>query len=180
MLTLGYRKYFLPLALPFNSGEVDVIKLFFKRTVIEMQVFADHDSSLNPIDVPRSWLWNLPRRTVYFGTSIPTIFKGKTKDKFSLHNISVSSIQRILTIPHFYMTTFIYQAWQQKVFNIVSGEVCRDINPHSHTFQFVPLISHTGLSKKNQSHWLPKDEQKKKSGIGLGHKRKPIFLCKIY
>ncbi|KAH9601925.1 hypothetical protein KSS87_014754 [Heliosperma pusillum] len=26
--------------------------------------------------VPRSWLWNLPRRTVYFGTSIPTIFKG--------------------------------------------------------------------------------------------------------
>ncbi|KAL4578764.1 hypothetical protein LXL04_014895 [Taraxacum kok-saghyz] len=42
------------------------------------EVFADHDSSLNPIDVPRSWLWNLPRRTVYFGTSIPTIFKGLT------------------------------------------------------------------------------------------------------
>ncbi|XP_074269131.1 DNA glycosylase/AP lyase ROS1-like [Silene latifolia] len=40
------------------------------------EVFADHDSSLNPIAVPRSWLWNLPRRTVYFGTSIPTIFKG--------------------------------------------------------------------------------------------------------
>ncbi|XP_022144652.1 protein ROS1-like isoform X2 [Momordica charantia] len=40
------------------------------------EVFADHDSSLNPIDVPRDWIWNLPRRTVYFGTSIPTIFKG--------------------------------------------------------------------------------------------------------
>lgn len=40
------------------------------------EVFADHDSSLSPIDVPRHWLWNLPRRTVYFGTSIPTIFKG--------------------------------------------------------------------------------------------------------
>ncbi|KAD0066206.1 hypothetical protein R6Q59_011486 [Mikania micrantha] len=40
------------------------------------EVFADHDSSLSPIDVPRAWLWNLPRRTVYFGTSIPTIFKG--------------------------------------------------------------------------------------------------------
>ncbi|KAL6337168.1 hypothetical protein AAG906_036482 [Vitis piasezkii] len=40
------------------------------------EVFADHDSSLNPIDVPRAWIWNLPRRTVYFGTSIPTIFKG--------------------------------------------------------------------------------------------------------
>ncbi|KAK3003330.1 hypothetical protein RJ639_020159, partial [Escallonia herrerae] len=39
------------------------------------EVFADHESSINPIDVPRSWLWNLPRRTVYFGTSIPTIFK---------------------------------------------------------------------------------------------------------
>ncbi|XP_058088746.1 protein ROS1A-like isoform X2 [Magnolia sinica] len=40
------------------------------------EVFADHDSSIQPIDVPRSWLWNLSRRTVYFGTSIPTIFKG--------------------------------------------------------------------------------------------------------
>ncbi|KAL2487223.1 Protein ROS1 [Abeliophyllum distichum] len=40
------------------------------------EVFADHESSLNPISVPRDWLWNLPRRTVYFGTSIPTIFKG--------------------------------------------------------------------------------------------------------
>ncbi|MCD7468633.1 hypothetical protein HAX54_007016 [Datura stramonium] len=44
------------------------------------EVFADHDSSLKPIDVPRDWLWNLPRRTVYFGTSIPTIFKGQTTE----------------------------------------------------------------------------------------------------
>ncbi|XP_052174810.1 protein ROS1A-like [Diospyros lotus] len=40
------------------------------------EVFADHESSLHPIDVPRAWIWNLTRRTVYFGTSIPTIFKG--------------------------------------------------------------------------------------------------------
>ncbi|TYI43239.1 hypothetical protein ES332_A01G154500v1 [Gossypium tomentosum] len=40
------------------------------------EVFADHDSSLNPIDVPREWIWNLPRRTVYFGTSVSSIFKG--------------------------------------------------------------------------------------------------------
>ncbi|KAI3458882.1 hypothetical protein Pfo_015545 [Paulownia fortunei] len=40
------------------------------------EVFADHESSLNPIDVPRSLLWNLPRRTVFFGTSVSTIFKG--------------------------------------------------------------------------------------------------------
>ncbi|KAK3015860.1 hypothetical protein RJ639_005800 [Escallonia herrerae] len=40
------------------------------------EMFADHASSLNPIDVPRAWIWNLPRRTVYFGTSMPTIFRG--------------------------------------------------------------------------------------------------------
>nr|XP_043632196.1 transcriptional activator DEMETER-like [Erigeron canadensis] len=40
------------------------------------EMFADHASSLNPIDVPRAWIWNLPRRTVYFGTSVSTIFKG--------------------------------------------------------------------------------------------------------
>ncbi|XP_050945060.1 protein ROS1C isoform X5 [Cucumis melo] len=45
------------------------------------EVFADHDSSLNPIDVPRSWLWKLSRRTVYFGTSIPTIFKGLSTEE---------------------------------------------------------------------------------------------------
>ncbi|GMI84827.1 DEMETER [Hibiscus trionum] len=40
------------------------------------EVFADHESSLNPINVPREWIWNLPRRTVYFGTSVTSIFKG--------------------------------------------------------------------------------------------------------
>ncbi|KAE8717042.1 DEMETER-like protein 2 [Hibiscus syriacus] len=44
------------------------------------EVFADHESSLNPIAVPRQWLWNLPRRMVYFGTSIPSIFKGLTTE----------------------------------------------------------------------------------------------------
>ncbi|KAL1224355.1 DNA glycosylase/AP lyase ROS1 [Cardamine amara subsp. amara] len=45
------------------------------------EVFADHASSLNPIDVPRDWLWELARKTVYFGTSIPSIFKGLPTDK---------------------------------------------------------------------------------------------------
>lgn len=45
------------------------------------EVFADHESSLNPIDVPRDWLWNLRRRTVYFGTSVPTIFKGLSQEE---------------------------------------------------------------------------------------------------
>ncbi|XP_050210338.1 transcriptional activator DEMETER [Mercurialis annua] len=44
------------------------------------EVFADHESSLNPIDVPRTWIWNLPRRMVYFGTSVSTIFKGLTTE----------------------------------------------------------------------------------------------------
>ncbi|XP_065856179.1 DNA glycosylase/AP lyase ROS1-like isoform X2 [Euphorbia lathyris] len=43
------------------------------------EVFADHETSLNPIEVPRSLLWNLERRTVYFGTSVSTIFKGLSK-----------------------------------------------------------------------------------------------------
>ncbi|KAK4279562.1 hypothetical protein QN277_011325 [Acacia crassicarpa] len=40
------------------------------------EVFADHASSIEPIDVPREWIWNLPRRTVYFGTSASSIFRG--------------------------------------------------------------------------------------------------------
>ncbi|XP_038712600.1 transcriptional activator DEMETER-like isoform X2 [Tripterygium wilfordii] len=40
------------------------------------EMFADHESSVQPIDVPRAWIWNLPRRIVFFGTSVSTIFKG--------------------------------------------------------------------------------------------------------
>lgn len=42
-----------------------------------LQMFADHDTSVNPIDVPRNSIWNLRRRTVYFGTSVSSIFRGK-------------------------------------------------------------------------------------------------------
>ncbi|KAJ8551446.1 hypothetical protein K7X08_021461 [Anisodus acutangulus] len=45
------------------------------------EVFADHKSSLNPINVPRKLLWPLPRRTVYFGTSVSTIFKGLSTEQ---------------------------------------------------------------------------------------------------
>ncbi|XP_042406861.1 protein ROS1A-like [Zingiber officinale] len=48
------------------------------------EVFADHETSRNPIDVPRDWIWNLPRRTVYFGTSTPSIFKGLTTEEIQL------------------------------------------------------------------------------------------------
>ncbi|XP_015941185.1 transcriptional activator DEMETER isoform X1 [Arachis duranensis] len=40
------------------------------------ELFADHASSIQPIEIPRAWIWNLPRRTVYFGTSVSSIFKG--------------------------------------------------------------------------------------------------------
>ncbi|KAK2997841.1 hypothetical protein RJ639_025612 [Escallonia herrerae] len=45
------------------------------------EMFADHASSINPIDVPRNLIWNLSRRTVYFGTSVSTIFKGRAKSR---------------------------------------------------------------------------------------------------
>ena len=54
-----------------------------------MQVFADHESSLKPIEIPRAWIWNLPRRTVYFGTSIPTIFRGKGLSRFGSNSWSI-------------------------------------------------------------------------------------------
>ncbi|KAL3520825.1 hypothetical protein ACH5RR_018974 [Cinchona calisaya] len=44
------------------------------------EMFADHESSENPIDVPRDWLWQLQRRTVYFGTSVTSIFRGLSTD----------------------------------------------------------------------------------------------------
>ncbi|KAK6775277.1 hypothetical protein RDI58_026278 [Solanum bulbocastanum] len=45
------------------------------------EVFADHKSSLDPIHVPRKLLWSLSRRTVYFGTSVSTIFKGLSTEQ---------------------------------------------------------------------------------------------------
>lgn len=45
------------------------------------EVFADHKSSHDPIHVVREELWNLQRRMVYFGTSVPAIFKGLTTEE---------------------------------------------------------------------------------------------------
>nr|XP_004304875.2 PREDICTED: protein ROS1-like [Fragaria vesca subsp. vesca] len=40
------------------------------------EVFADHESSINPIKVQRDMLWKQTRRDVYFGTSASPILKG--------------------------------------------------------------------------------------------------------
>lgn len=42
-----------------------------------MQVFADHETSYHPINVPRSWIANLPTQTAHFGSSVTSIFKGR-------------------------------------------------------------------------------------------------------
>ncbi|KZV47173.1 hypothetical protein F511_05224 [Dorcoceras hygrometricum] len=44
-------------------------------------VFADHESSRQPIPVPRKWIWNLRRRSLYCGTSTTSIFRGMTTDE---------------------------------------------------------------------------------------------------
>ncbi|KAG0575771.1 hypothetical protein KC19_5G029900 [Ceratodon purpureus] len=45
------------------------------------EVFADHASSLQPMLVPRTLLWNLRRRFVFFGTSVISIFRGMTAEE---------------------------------------------------------------------------------------------------
>lgn len=45
------------------------------------EVFADFHSSHKPIEVPRHLIWNLETRTVYFGTSVPTIFRGMVTER---------------------------------------------------------------------------------------------------
>ncbi|KAH7387117.1 hypothetical protein KP509_16G006200 [Ceratopteris richardii] len=45
------------------------------------EVFADHKSSLEPLKVPRSLIWELNRCLVYFGTSLSQIVRGFTRDE---------------------------------------------------------------------------------------------------
>nr|XP_016496777.1 PREDICTED: protein ROS1-like [Nicotiana tabacum] len=45
------------------------------------EVFADEESTKQPIDVPRAWIWNLRRTTLYCGTSIRAIFRGMSTEE---------------------------------------------------------------------------------------------------
>ncbi|XP_002986643.2 protein ROS1 [Selaginella moellendorffii] len=45
------------------------------------EVFADSETGNFPLNVSRSLLWNLHRKFVYFGTSVPAIFRGLTADE---------------------------------------------------------------------------------------------------
>ncbi|GMP88620.1 hypothetical protein CsSME_00040538 [Camellia sinensis var. sinensis] len=40
------------------------------------EVFADYESSEHPLVIPRSWIWNLRRRTLYCGAYGSAIFRG--------------------------------------------------------------------------------------------------------
>ncbi|KAH7542034.1 hypothetical protein FEM48_Zijuj02G0030600 [Ziziphus jujuba var. spinosa] len=45
------------------------------------EVFLDQKTSSEPIKVPRGWIWNLPRRTAYFGTSAGSILRGLSTEE---------------------------------------------------------------------------------------------------
>lgn len=45
-----------------------------------MQVFADHESSELPIDVPKAWVAYLPKRSLHCGMTVTTIFRGEEMD----------------------------------------------------------------------------------------------------
>ncbi|KAH6834504.1 HhH-GPD base excision DNA repair family protein [Perilla frutescens var. hirtella] len=55
-----------------NRGRFPLNGTYFQTN----EVFADHASSRQPIDVPRESIWNLRKRTLYCGTSITSICKG--------------------------------------------------------------------------------------------------------
>ncbi|KAL8152907.1 hypothetical protein V2J09_010667 [Rumex salicifolius] len=90
------------------------------------EVFADQDSSLNPIQVPRELLWNLPRRTVYFGTSIPTIFKGLSTEGiqhcFWRGYVCVRGFDQTTRAPRPLMARLHYSAFKSKGKGKISGK----------------------------------------------------------
>ncbi|KAM7272121.1 hypothetical protein ACFE04_031335 [Oxalis oulophora] len=59
--------------IPVRTGMINIFPL--NGTYFQInEVFADHETSQRPIDVPRKWLYNLNRSTVYFGTT--AMYKG--------------------------------------------------------------------------------------------------------
>ncbi|KAM7263212.1 hypothetical protein ACFE04_000895 [Oxalis oulophora] len=78
------------------------------------EVFADHESSLEPIAVPKALICNLPRRTLYCGTSITSILKGMTvqevKQCFLLKGfVCDKAIDRRTREPHTLTPRLLYQ-----------------------------------------------------------------------
>ncbi|KAM1116081.1 hypothetical protein TB2_006538 [Malus domestica] len=67
------------------------------------EIFADHETSIRPIEVPRSSLWSLARLTVYCGTSTSSILKGlplnEIKDCFVKGFICVRAFNRKTRTP---------------------------------------------------------------------------------
>uniref|UniRef100_M1DHS3 Repressor of silencing 1 n=1 Tax=Solanum tuberosum TaxID=4113 RepID=M1DHS3_SOLTU len=55
-----------------NKGRFPLNGTYFQVN----EVFADEESTQQPIEVPRACIWNLPRKTLYCGTSIRAIFRG--------------------------------------------------------------------------------------------------------
>ncbi|XP_020887574.1 DEMETER-like protein 2 isoform X2 [Arabidopsis lyrata subsp. lyrata] len=62
------------------------------------EVFADHGSSINPIEVPTQSIWDLRRRIAYFGSSVSSICKGlsvkEIEDNFQEGYVCVRGFDR--------------------------------------------------------------------------------------
>ncbi|KAG7576673.1 Endonuclease III-like iron-sulfur cluster loop motif [Arabidopsis thaliana x Arabidopsis arenosa] len=62
------------------------------------EVFADHGTSINPIEVPTQLIWYLRRRVAYFGSSVSSICKGlsveQIEDNFQEGYVCVRGFDR--------------------------------------------------------------------------------------
>ncbi|KAL3634612.1 hypothetical protein CASFOL_021666 [Castilleja foliolosa] len=45
------------------------------------EVFADHETSHNPINIPREWIWNLQRRALFCATSVSSACRDMDQDE---------------------------------------------------------------------------------------------------
>ncbi|KAL0732928.1 hypothetical protein Bca4012_009138 [Brassica carinata] len=79
---------------PFKNCRFPLNRTYFQIN----EVFADHDSSINPINIPGNSLCGLVRRTVHFGKTISTTFKGSSVETieqcFSKGNICLKGFDR--------------------------------------------------------------------------------------
>nr|AAS79601.1 putative endonuclease III protein [Ipomoea trifida]BAF37786.1 hypothetical protein [Ipomoea trifida] len=60
-----------------NKGSFPLNGTYFQVN----EVFADHESSVCPINIPRKWIWNLTQRYLYCGSTASAIARGMQMDE---------------------------------------------------------------------------------------------------
>ncbi|KAK1377218.1 putative demeter, domain-containing protein [Heracleum sosnowskyi] len=60
-----------------TRGKFPVNGAFFQIN----EVFADHESSELPVDVPKAWVCNLPKRSLHCAMTATTIFRDATSEE---------------------------------------------------------------------------------------------------